>query len=80
MLESTYVPHKCQSSASDRLRSCLQDTVINSFPMIGKYINRLEFYRQCPPRRVKDIKNSDIENTSCVRNVIIVTPVYGIER
>ena len=62
------------------MRSCLQDTVMNYPSMIGKYINTLELYRQCPPRRVKDIKNSEIENTSCVRNVIIVTPVYGIER
>ena len=29
---------------------------------------------------VKDSKISEIENTSCVRNVMEVTPVFGIER
>ena len=29
---------------------------------------------------MKDSNISEIENTSCVRNVIKVTPVYGIER
>ena len=61
------------------MRSCLQDAVINYDPMIGKYINKLELYRQCPTRRVKDKKMSEIENTSCVKNVMKVTPVYGIE-
>ena len=36
------------------MRSCLQDAVINSAPMIGKYIDRHELYRQCYPRKVKD--------------------------
>ena len=36
-------------------------------------------YRQLPPRRVKDKKTPEIENTSCVRNVMRVTPVSGIE-
>ena len=63
-----------------KMISCLQDAVINSTPKIGKYINKLELYRQCPPRRVKDTKMSEIENISCVRNVIRVTPVSGIER
>ena len=62
------------------IRSCLQDTVINSAPRIGYYIKTLEFYRQFPPIRVKDTKFSEIENTSCVRNVMRVSPVYGIER
>ena len=35
------------------MRSCLQDAVINSAHSIGKYINKMELYRQCPPRRVK---------------------------
>ena len=58
----------------------LQDTVINSAPRIGKFIDKQELYRQCPPRRVKDSNISEIENTSCVRNVMKVTPVSGIER
>ena len=36
-----------------KLRSCLQDAVINSAPRIGKFINKQELYRQCPPRRVR---------------------------
>ena len=62
------------------MRSCLEDAVINFTPRIGKYINKLELYRQCPPIRVKDIKMSEIENTSCVINFMRVTPVSGIER
>ena len=38
------------------LREFLQDAVINSSPGIGKYINKLEFYNQCPPRILKDTK------------------------
>ena len=60
------------------MRSCLQDAVINSAPRIGKYINKLELYIQCPPRRVKDSHISEIENSSCVRNFMNVIPVSGI--
>ena len=59
------------------MRSCLQDPVINDAPIIGKFINKQELYRQFPPRRVKDSNISEIENTSCVRNVMNVTPVSG---
>ena len=62
------------------MRSCLQDAVINSAPRIGKFTNKQELYRQCPPRRVKNSHISDIENSSCVKNVMNVTPVSGIER
>ena len=37
-------------------------------------------YRHCPPIRVKYTKMSEIEDTSCVRNVMRLTPVSGIER
>ena len=62
------------------MRSCLQDDIINSAPRIGKYIDKHGFYRQCRPRRVKDTNILYIENTSCVRNVMKVTPVFVIER
>ena len=62
------------------MRSCLQDAVIISDPRIGKYIDKQEFYRKCPPRIVKDTNISDIENTSYMRNVMKVNPVSGIER
>ena len=63
-----------------KMRSCLQDDVINFSPRIVKYINKLELYRQFPPRRVKNSHISEIENSSCVRNVMNVTPVSGIDR
>ena len=43
-----------------KIRSCLQDAVINYAPRIGKFINKLELYRQCPPRRVKNSHISEI--------------------
>ena len=43
-----------------KMRSRLQDAVINYAPSIGKLINKMELYRQCPPRRVKDTKMTDI--------------------
>ena len=61
------------------MRSFLQDAVINSAPRIGKFINKMELYRQCPPRGVNDSHISEIENSSCVRNVMNVTPVSVIE-
>ena len=61
------------------MRSRLQDAVINSAPRIGKFINKLELYRQCPPRRVKNSHISEIENSSCVINVMNVTTVPGID-
>ena len=75
-----YLPGEKFREAEGRLlmRSCLQDSVINSAPSIGKYINKLELYIQCPPRRVKNTKITKIEDTSFVRNFMRVTPVYGI--
>ena len=60
------------------MSSCLQDAVINSAPRIGKFISKLELYRQFPPIRVKNSHISEIENYPCVRNVMNVTPVSGI--
>ena len=62
-----------------KMRSCLQDAVIDSAPRIGKFINKQELYRQFPPRRVKDSHISEIEDSECVRNVMNITPVSGIE-
>ena len=77
-----YIPGSDFSEAEGHLsmRSCLQDAVINSATRIGKFINKQELYRQCPPRIVKDSNISEIENTSCVRNFMEVTVVSGIER
>ena len=60
------------------MSSYLNDAAINSAPRIGKYTNKQEFYRQCPHRKLKDTNKSEIENTSCVRKVMKVTPVSGI--
>ena len=59
------------------ISSCLQDAVINYAPRVRRYIDKQEFYRQCPPRKVKDTNISEVENTSCVRNFMKVTPVSG---
>ena len=61
------------------MSSCLQDAVNNPAPRLVKYINKLELYRQCPPRIVKDRKMTEIKNTSCVRIVMKVNPVYIIK-
>ena len=61
------------------MRSCLQESVINSAPIIGKFINKLELYRQCPPRRVNNSHIYEIEDSACVRNFMNITPVLGIE-
>ena len=44
----------CEVEGHFTMRSCLQDAIINSAPRIGEYINKMELYRQFPPRRVKD--------------------------
>ena len=51
-----YTPGNKYREAGGYLKmiSCLQDSVIDSTPRIGKYINKLELYRQCPPIRAKD--------------------------
>ena len=36
----------CEAEGHLMMRSCLQYAVINSAPRIGKYINKLELYRQ----------------------------------
>ena len=37
-----------------KLRSYLQDNVINHSPRIGKYIKKLELYNQLPPGKVEN--------------------------
>ena len=58
-----YVPGSKFREAEGHLsmRSYLQDYFINSSPRIGKYIDKHEFYRQYPPRRVKDTNISEIK-------------------
>ena len=41
-------------------RSCLQDAITNSALRIGKHINKIELYNQCPTIIVKDKHISEI--------------------
>ena len=63
-----------------KLRSCLKDSVINYSSKIRKYINKHEIYRKCLPRRVKDKKVNEIENTSYVRSIMNMNPLFDIKR
>ena len=57
------------------LSSCLHDDVVKSAPCIGKYINKSELCRQCPPRRVKYTSMNEIEKPtrfSSFMNVFLV--------
>ena len=69
----------CEAEGHLTMSSYLQDAVVNSASRIGKYINKLELYRKCPPRIVKNAKISEIENTSCVRIFMKVISVSIIE-
>ena len=59
-----YLPGSKLLKSEDNLSmgSCLQDAVINSAPSIEKYINKIELYRKCTPRRAKNTKKYEIEN------------------
>ena len=77
-----YVPGSkfCEAEGHLSMGSFLQDAVISSAPIIGKYIDKHELYRHRPLRKVKVTNIYKIENISCVRYVMKVTPVSGIER
>ena len=63
-----------------KLRSDLYGAILTYDPSIGKYINKHEFYRQCPPIRKKDTNMNEIENYLFVINVMILAPVLNKER
>ena len=58
-----------------KMRSYIHNDIINSAPSIGKYMNKHELYRKCPPRRVKYKITNEIKNETCVINFTTVTPV-----
>ena len=64
---------------SSHLRSCLRDAIINAAPRIGG-IDKLELYRQCPPRRVKDIHITELKKCECVSSIMTIAPVLNIDR
>ena len=57
-----YVPGSnfCEAEGHLSMRPCLQYSVINHASRIGKYIDKHELYRQCPPRKVKYKNISEI--------------------
>ena len=63
-----------------KLGTCLHNAIIHTAPSIGDYIRGCELYIQWPPRRVQEININEIDNSSCVRNVMTVTPMFKKER
>ena len=63
-----------------QLRSCLHDEIINDAARIGKQIDKLKFYVQYTPRRVKETKIKELEKWECVSSVMNIAPVLTIER
>ena len=47
-------PQLREAEGHMNLSSCLHVTIIHPAPIIVKYINKNELYKQCAPRRVKD--------------------------
>ena len=70
----------CEAEGRLKLRSGLYGAILTYDPSIGKYINKHEFYRQCPPIRKKDTNMNEIENYLFVINVMILAPVLNKER
>ena len=52
------------AEGSSQLISCLHDATINAAPRIGKFFDKLDLYRQCPPRRMKDTEIKELENAN----------------
>ena len=51
-----------QEERNLELRSCLHDDVVNDAPHVGKYINKYELYRQCPPMQLNNTIMNYIDN------------------
>ena len=49
--------------------------VIHSTPITGRNIGNNELYRQCPPRRVKDMCTKGFAKSEFIKIVIKITPV-----
>ena len=69
----------CETKGHLNLKSCLHYDIIHSSPIIGKYVNKYKLYRQCPPLIVKYTNTNEINNASCVKNVLTVKPVLKTE-
>ena len=68
------------AEVSSQLRLCLHDAIINASLRIGEIIDKLEFYRLCPPRRVKGTHMTELEKCECVSSVMTIAPVLNIDR
>ena len=63
-----------------KIRSYIHNAIINAAPRIGKKIEELELYRQCPNRIVKDTHMIELEICEFVSYVITIAPVLNIDR
>ena len=43
-------------------------------------MDKLELYRQCPPRRLKDTNLAELEKCKCVSSVMTIAPIINIDR
>ena len=69
----------CDAEGSSKLRSYIQDVIINAFPRIGKKLEKLEFYWQFPPRYVKDKHITELERCECVWSLITIRSILKFE-
>ena len=63
-----------------QLISCLRLDIINAAPIIGGGVDKLELYRQCPPRRLKDTYLKELGKCECLSSLITIVPVLNTER
>ena len=71
-------PQFLEAEGQLELSSFLHDAIIKSVSSIEKYINKNQLYRKFPCKRVKDMIMIEIDNVSCVRNIMTVAPVLKI--
>ena len=63
---------------SSQLISCLHDAIINGSPIMGQIIDKLEFYRQCHPRIIKDTNMTALEKCDCVSSIMTIAPILKL--
>ena len=68
----------CDAQGSSQLRLRLHDAIINAALRIGGVIDKLEFYRHCPPRRLKDTHMTEFEKCEFVSSVMTIASVLHI--
>ena len=68
------------AKGSSQLRSCFHDAIINAAPRIGGEIEKLKYYRQYLPRRVKDMEIKELEKCERVSSAMTIVSVLNIDR